>query len=547
MNKYRIPLVFFFICYLAIGQSELSTDSTKFYYKILQYPEDEDDIFKAFRFYSKQQETHLNQGDTLGAISDLRQIAIAQNKLGLYHESETTAVKAIQLLSHLPDNATTKEAFTGLFNQLGRIYKALLDFERAVEFYDKALSYTQDENYRNIIKNNKAVIYKELGEFELAEKEFLEIYESSKLEKNTEQINRAMDNLAFVQAKLNRDGAIQDLRKAMDSRRDSKDVIGLYSSYRNLSIYYLDRDKQDSAQYYGTLALELAEEINSPSFLMDAMQLMIGINGDSLSKSYMALNDSLSKQKQLQENKYALIKYNYYEQEQKAQEQALEAKNEKLKRRWYQAGGALILLSIIPLYLYVTDRNKRRTMAKVYETEGKISKKVHDEVANDVYKMMARIQSESFSPDHALDHLEKIYNKTRDISKSISVVSHEDSFTEILKDLFSSYHSDHVSIITTGLKEVKVEDMNVIKKEAIYRVLQELLTNMKKYSMATLVVLKFEQKSGKIKIEYADNGEGCVLNKSNGLHNAENRIRDINGTITFDTSPGNGFKATIIV
>lgn len=547
MNKHKIPLVFFFICYLAIGQSELSTDSTKFYYKILQYPEDEDDIFKAFRFYTKQQETHLNQGDTLGAISDLRQIAIAQNKLGLYHESETTAVKAIQLLSHLPDNATTKEAFTGLYNQLGRIYKALLDFERAVEFYDRALTYTQDENYRNIIKNNKAVIYKELGEFELAEKEFLEIYESSKLEKNTEQINRAMDNLAFVQAKLNRTGAIQDLRQAMDSRRDSKDVIGLYSSYRNLSIYYLDRDKQDSAQYYGTLALELAEEINSPSFLIDAMQLMIGINGDYLSKSYMALNDSLSKQKQLQENKYALIKYNYYEQEQKAQEQALEAKNEKLKRQWYQAGGALILLSIIPLYLYLTDRNKRRTMAKVYETEGKISKKVHDEVANDVYKMMARIQSESFSPDHALDHLEKIYNKTRDISKSISVVSHEDSFTEILKDLFSSYHSDQVSIITTGLKEVKVEDLKVIKKEAIYRVLQELLTNMKKYSMATLVILKFEQKSGKIRIEYVDNGKGCVLNKSNGLHNAENRIHDINGTITFETSPGNGFKATIIV
>lgn len=70
---------------------------------------------------------------------------------------------------------------------------------------------------------------------------------------------------------------------------------------------------------------------------------------------------------------------------------------------------------------------------------------------------------------------------------------------------------------------------------------------MKKYSEASAVVLVFQQINKKISIEYTDNGIGCTLKNKNGLQNAENRIHALNGTITFDSEPGKGFRSKIII
>lgn len=43
-------------------------------------------------------------------------------------------------------------------------------------------------------------------------------------------------------------------------------------------------------------------------------------------------------------------------------------------------------------------------------------------------------------------------------------------------------------------------------------------------------------------------GKGTTLDlkkKKGGLNNVENRIKDINGNVTFETRPGKGFKSII--
>ena len=82
----------------------------------------------------------------------------------------------------------------------------------------------------------------------------------------------------------------------------------------------------------------------------------------------------------------------------------------------------------------------------------------------------------------------------------------------------------------------------------MYRVLQELLVNMKKHSECSLAVISFKKNKNKLQIEYSDNGLGATLNKinlKNGLQNVENRIRAIKGTITFDTISDKGFKVSL--
>ncbi|WP_228853297.1 tetratricopeptide repeat-containing sensor histidine kinase [Aegicerativicinus sediminis] len=539
--------LFLFGFILAFGQKGIEKDRIKYYDNLLNYPQSDTDIFNAINFFTEQKEKHSELNDTLNVISDLRRLAIGQHKLGFHSESEVLAVEAIELLSHLPETTKTREAYTGLYNQLGRNYKAMLDFDRSIECYDKALLYAEDDVNKNIIRNNKAVIYKDHEKYELAETEFQLVYNNSLEHNDVKQRNRALDNLAFVQTKLGKDGALEQLEEALESRLKNNDLTGAYSSYRHLSIYYQDRNDLIQAKRYADKALATAKIINSPTYILNAMELQMQTKNDSLALAYKILRDSLANAEQQQKNSYALIKFNYYEQEQKANEQLLKAEQERRKKQWFQAAGLLLVVASIPLFLFLNVRYKRKTLLKVYETEGKISKKVHDEVANDVYRMMAKMQSEEVSKEHTLDDLELIYRKTRDISKSIDPISESDDFSHTLKDLMASYQSEKVSVVVQGLNSIDLESLDNMRKVALYRVLQELLTNTKKHAEASLVVLKFAKENRKLKVSYLDNGLGCDLKKGNGLHNTENRIKDINGTITFETTPEKGFRSTIIL
>ena len=70
---------------------------------------------------------------------------------------------------------------------------------------------------------------------------------------------------------------------------------------------------------------------------------------------------------------------------------------------------------------------------------------------------------------------------------------------------------------------------------------------MRKHSEATLVVLTASQSGNKILIKYTDNGVGSDVKKNNGLQNAENRMKVIRGTITFESQINKGFSAIISV
>ena len=88
------------------------------------------------------------------------------------------------------------------------------------------------------------------------------------------------------------------------------------------------------------------------------------------------------------------------------------------------------------------------------------------------------------------------------------------------------------------------------KKIIIYRILQELLVNMKKHSKCTLAAISFQHNGNKLEIQYSDNGVGIIAEKiflKNGLQNVENRIKAINGSINFDNKSHKGFKVNCFI
>jgi signal transduction histidine kinase len=91
----------------------------------------------------------------------------------------------------------------------------------------------------------------------------------------------------------------------------------------------------------------------------------------------------------------------------------------------------------------------------------------------------------------------------------------------------------------TGRLDYKTELM-------LYRVLQELINNTIKHAEASDVQINFSSDDKQYYIYYSDNGKGfdttSVRYNGLGLRNLESRIKLINGTYSFSTSPGSGLQ-----
>jgi signal transduction histidine kinase len=313
------------------------------------------------------------------------------------------------------------------------------------------------------------------------------------------------------------------------------------------------------------LAYEKATKINTVDDRLKALALLIQSSSENQSKSYSAayldLNDSINKIRQKAKNQFAKIKYD----SKKEREENLLLKNQKAENALQleqQKNRNLLLLLFIAIGIsgtafivyFLNVRTKREKIKSTYETETRISKKLHDELANDVYHTMAFAETQNLATnqnkEQLLNHLETIYTRTRNISKENSSIETGIHFLSHLKEMMASFNTNEVNILVNGLDTFNWDLLENNKKITVYRVIQELLVNMKKHSKCSLVVLNFKKNEKKLQIDYSDNGLGAdfeKINLKNGLQNVENRILSINGTITFDIKSEKGFKVSFIL
>jgi len=527
--------------------AQSSKDSIALYYDNIINPINRKDLPNAIQFYRSQKNKHIQENEIYDAIVDLRMVAMGQLHLGESNESEQTVVEALRLIDGSLKSDTLTEARKGLYNQLGKIYRNTYNYPKALSAYDNALKYSRTQHDSITVLNNKATIYKDAGNYSKALEELMIALQKRNVQKNEKAYAMVLNNLGYIQTRVNDPEAFSNLKKALLIREKLNYLPGMYSSYHDFAEYYIDRNDKPNALKYANKAYNVAKTLNSISYLEDALSLFVIMNDNPEIVTYKTIRDSLEREKQLAQNKYAFIKYNVEKEKKKTAEAELGREKEKSQKTFYLFLVIGVVLVAIIIYIYLRGRHKREKLLQVHRTEARISKKVHDDVANDIYQLMAKMQGKYKEEEALLDDLENIYNKTRDISKENSAIEIGANFNEQLNDLLLTYQSDTTAISTRNLATLDWEIIPKIKKETVYKVLRELMTNMKKYSNASGVLLTFHQSGKNITIEYTDNGKGCTLKNKNGLQNAENRIQAIKGTITFESEPGNGFRSKISI
>ena len=544
MKKNLFLFLFFLLTYannhaITLDDSKRQQDSLNYYYELALKPNSPNDFTLAYDYFLKHKTESLANNNIEGAVYDLRLLAIIQNESGFLYDAEKSSVEALQLLEVIEDNTFKTNSKIGLYNQLGRIKKALKDYKAALKYYDLALELSTNDAERSSILNNKAFIHVENEELDKALQVFKDAHQIAIASDNIKKKATTLDNLGFIKSKLNKDDGLEEMIQALEYRIDNNLIKGQFASYNHLAQYYASKGDNDKANLYLKSATDIAEKINSKAYKLESLKQLIAVGSDSIAQSYLNLKEQVDDRNLLIENKYAARKYNYELQE------SIALKNKKDKQLFQVILLALLIIGVLGFFL-IKSRHTKSKLREVYKTEFKLSKRIHDEVSNDIYQVMVQLDSKNKDSD-VVDALDKIYSKTRDISRENRVISKNDDFEEAILDLIRSFKTKDTNIITKGISTIRWNRFDTLKQITLFRVIQELLTNMRKHSKANLVAFIFEENAKNLVIKYSDNGIGTQLKSKNGLSNTENRMASIGGKITFESEPNQGFKARLSI
>ncbi|MFH7005235.1 tetratricopeptide repeat-containing sensor histidine kinase [Flavobacterium bizetiae] len=510
---------------------------------------------------SKQLYETLKDSANIGYI--LISIASIQQVNADYYGSKETATEALHYVKK-------KSVYTAeINNRLGIADKELSLYDDAILYYKEAA-----KDYKNPLEkqapfNNIAAVYIYQNKYDKAIvllDSLVNSLSNKEIKDKAQPSDKSIliDNLGYAYFKKGMDEkGFLLMNEALQIRKEFNDMYGSIQSYLNLADYYTKKDIQRSNEN-ALAAYNVATKLNSVDERLEALQILIS-NDHSAQNSkyvqrYFTLNDSIIKVRNNFKNKFAKIKYDSKKEKDENAKLRLEKAENLLSLQ--KATYLRIVFIIVFIFLviliailirYYKNKNRAIEFKTSYNTETRIAKKIHDELANDVFHVIAYAESQSLSAENTkenlLQKLDDIYGRVRGISRENNKIDTGKDFIKSLKDMLSTYNTSERNIMVTNLESINWEIIDDIKKITISRVLQELMVNMKKHSQANLVVIKFESDQKSIIINYTDNGKGAEKSKiaKNGLQNMENRIQALKGTIDFETEPDKGFRAKIAI
>ncbi len=532
----------------------------KAYFKFADYYKSKSRYDSAYYYFNLSKEKYLSINDSSHVGKKLMAMARILLDDNDYYAGETTCIEALKYLSEKKD----KKHIASVYHILSIISRKQFNYNEAIEQIDIALKLNKSSKNKAIYFNSKLLILRESKQYERVIKLYKELLKNESIIENKKEYARVIDNLAYTQWLYNNSLNVEDkLLEATDIRKTENDIKGLIASNSHLMKYYSKKNELKAIKHANKL-YKLTAEQNNIDDKLEALSYLRNLSNISASKIYsdlyIEIKDSLTKARDIAKNKYAAIRYDSSKKEEENLE--LKAKNaekdlKSTKDNNQKLALAILLIITSSIGIFINRHRKQQTkIARIKErhkTNSRLSKKLHDEVGNDLYYLLLQLQKVSgFTSDQEnlkiLKGFDTVYHKLRDFSRDHKIETGEEYGDELLS-LLDSYGDENTKVITSELETSFWTEVSPLKKEELYWVLKELLTNMKKHSQATIVAVTFAKEKKKITVNYIDNGIGTNLKKTiskNGLSNVEIRIKDIGGTITFDSKPEEGFKANIV-
>jgi len=508
---------------------------------------------EAFKSYVRALELFTEIDDSLHIIKVSKRASAIQSSYGDLDGAEFTIVNALDYSDALDDISE----LSWFYDNLGRVYRQRTLWKEAIRHHRKALQLENSPLSKATLLNNYGITLIQAKKFDdaILHLEVALAYGDIVGKKLRLSL---LDNYALAKAKLNDPTALKLLEEVLLSRKKIDDIEGEYASHIHLSEIYENVKNTKKVQFHAQQAYNIAARLQNTDAVVKALDFLIPVTEESSSlfKEYAILSDSLKNDGNKAKFEFAKLRYDVEKAEEREslalQLQSVSKLREHTairRRNWALTALLAIALLTTVWILYQKERSKKQRIEDQYNTEKRLAKKLHDELANEIYLVMSQLESDKATPQIA-EKLDHIYKMSRDLSRETQPIQTDSTFPDALAMSLQTYTTDNRKLILRGLESITWDLIAPEKKIEIYRVLQELMTNMRKHSRATFVALVFKYEENALAINYSDNGVGTILSpkkRNTGLNNIESRLTSIKGTVAFDSAIDEGFRALLSI
>lgn len=467
---------------------------------------------QALKYYYKSLEIFKKSGNKIQLANCYDNIGEIQLFQGLIDTAEENIMKALELRKSFGD----KDGIADGYNELGDIDEARQQYKRAIEYKIQALKILEETGN----KRDQADCLGDLGHICIKTRE------------NTLAINYFEKSISIAEAS------------------DMKSV--LYNSYTGITTAY-----ENLGQYKKALAYHRKYSAISDS-----------IFNESKNKKISELEMQYQVGKKEQENTL-LAKEN------QLQALTIQSEKEKRKNQFIILAGVIAFILFVSLFFYTRYRyhhlsqleeEKRKQeqlrFKMVIDAEEKerarIASELHDGLGHLLSSAKLNISglednangAERKLFDNSMNLIDEACNEVRTISHNLmpAALMRQGLISAVRNLVRKINDTEQIKVeLNDTLHQFRLDESTEI---ALYRIIQEVLNNMLKYSEAKNISVNFEKENRKFLLTLKDNGIGFDVSKiqaSNGIgwKSIFSRVDMMNGSIDVDSQKNKGTTVKI--
>lgn len=466
------------------------------------------------------------------------------------------------------------------FDESLHYYKLAL--EQIERFSSAEFSEDNKELFRVICYHNIGSVHEKRKEYDQAIMQYKRALKSAQAPRGSLLYVRVTESMANAKMLMGDKEGVEDmLHEALYISDTLPDKEGAMRGNIYLADYYIrEKDTPNALSFYrkGYVA---ANEINSNINKLKVLEQLGQIDRKKsfiYTKEYIKLNDSLETAALKNRNKYARIEYET--------DQLKDEKDALVRKNSFIIGlSVVVLLFVAAIFIiyYLNSRNKELVMLQeqqkaneeIYqlmfeqqervesarsEEKNRIAMELHDGILNNIYAVRLNLEFSNRKSDDETVQKRKGYIKelqsleaeirsvSHDLSRSAKLVQGKD-FADMLFFLVNTQKNNFGTHFELHLDNaVDWQAMPNTHKVNIYRIVQESLQNVNKYSYAKNAFVDIRKEGEKLVVNVHDDGVGFDTKAAAGgigLKNLRQRTQSLNGVLKIDSLLGEGVNINV--
>ncbi|OSY87038.1 hypothetical protein WH52_13310 [Tenacibaculum holothuriorum] len=554
--------------YFALPFAKSSKEIEKCHFFLAYYYNHKHISDSAYHYYHASKNLLLKIGDTLTAGRRLADIADIQYRANDYLGSEINTILALKYI----ENSKLSLKKYSLYNLLGNIYCDRKEPEEALKYYDLSITFLSQKQKKHDLEiirviNNKGLALQRVNRNKEAIKYFKKgLKYDSIQQKYPKQYALLIENIAWSNFSLkNYRNVLNQYNEALKINTSIKDLLGIIRNHINISHFHKENNNLSKAKEHAKNALGLTQNTHFEKEELLALELLAELSPKKESikylKEYTEKKDRAIQKERVLKNQFAKVRY---ETEKKEKENTiLKTDNEKKQAEityqkqqktigWLAAFIGILLFGL-SISFFSLRRRKLIYQAQLQKIEAReherqqIAKSLHDEVAGDLRLIHQKLEGSNLLEE--AQKLNTVKDNVRNLSHQLSSVSFDKvPFKDQIINLVSDYFTLDFRIKVNGVNDIEWTKINNSIKRLLYLSIRECIQNTQKHAEANLITIDFSVHKKSVFLNITDNGKGFDINNSKkgiGLHNMQERVEELNGTLTIESEVGKGTKTHI--